>query len=191
MTSRAQACNDPVEGFPLLPTRTNVEVFRACPPFASLAEGDLLALTACFRGQTYATDEPVFRQGDAGTSLYMVAEGTLVASVQQRDARSVEINRMNATEIFGEMALLDPAPRSATVTAATPSTVYELHADGLATLREQSPAAACALVSLVIRDATRRLRRLDHWVERELTRLAESAGQAPTRSLVAPHGEGT
>ena len=110
-----------------------------------------------------------------------------MATVEQSDGRHVEINRIGAGELFGEMALLDHAPRSATVLAATPATVYELHADGFAMLRAQSAPAASALATLVIRDVTRRLRRLDEWIETELNRLGQAEpNRSPTRSLPRP-----
>ena len=60
----------------------------------------------------------IFSQGDAGTSMYIVVEGEVDVSYDER--RSV---RLGVGESFGEMSLIDKRPRSATVTAATDVTL--------------------------------------------------------------------
>ena len=106
--------------------------------------------------------------------MLLVAEGSLVASVLDRAGVDREINRMSPGEIVGEMAFLDPAPRSASVRAVTRTTYYELDQDGMDTLRLNSPSAAAAITWAVIRDVTRRLRRMDGLVEAELARRSAS-----------------
>lgn len=60
----------------------------------------------------------IFAEGDAAADLYRIRSGTVVLT--QRDTLSgedVEIARLGAGEFFGEMAVFDPGPRSATAIA--------------------------------------------------------------------------
>lgn len=143
------------------PAPIRAEVLRDAEAFSGLADGDLRTLAACLRGVRFEPGEVVFREGDPGATLILVAEGALVATVRGRDGAARRLNRMVAAEVVGEMAFLDPGPRSATVTAETEAVAYELSHDTMEVLRQRAPAVVGAIVTAVIRDVTRRLRSLD------------------------------
>jgi CRP-like cAMP-binding protein len=111
----------------------------------------------------YAAGEIVFREGDPATTLFFVAAGQLSAGGRGGVTMSVPAGRM-----FGEGALIDPAPRTATVKAVTASTVFELTEGALDTLRRASPSAARALTGAAIASVARRLRVLEQRVERSM-----------------------
>lgn len=150
--------------------RVDTEILRRTAIFRSLGEADFAALTMCLRVRTAEAGEVLFREGEPGVSMMIVGEGTLAATVRRKDGTEQEINRMGPCETIGEMAFLDPAPRSATVHAVTRTSFYELGEDGLATLRRRAPTAAAALVWATLRDVTRRLRRMDRLIQHELGR---------------------
>jgi CRP-like cAMP-binding protein len=148
------------------------EVLRRTAIFRSLDESDFNALIMCLRVREVEAGDVLFREGEPGQSMMIVAEGTLAASVRRKDGSDQEINRMGPCETIGEMAFLDPAPRSASVHAITRTSYYELDEDGLNTLRRRAPTAAAALVWATLRDVTRRLRRMDRLISHELGRNA-------------------
>jgi CRP-like cAMP-binding protein len=154
------------------------EILRRTAIFRSLDESDFNALIMCLRVREVEAGAVLFREGDPGQSMMIVAEGTLAASVRRKDGGDQEINRMGPCETIGEMAFLDPAPRSATVHAITRTSYYELDEDGLNTLRRRAPTAAAALVWATLRDVTRRLRRMDRLISHELGR--NSGGGTPS-----------
>src|SRR5262245_56964600 len=164
--------------------RPDPEILRKTAIFRSLSDADFQTLMMCLRVRSCSAGELLFREGDPGDSMMIVGEGTLAAFVRRKDGGEQEINRMGTCETIGEMAFLDPAPRSATVRAVTAAICYELDDDGLATLRRRSPTAAAALVWATLRDVTRRLRRLDRLIQHELTRggPAPAPGSKPRRS---------
>jgi CRP-like cAMP-binding protein len=151
----------------------SIEVVRRSDLFAGLSDVDLDALAACLIERRHARGEVVFRQGDPGETMLVIAAGRLFASTTKLNGSSTGLNEMGPGEVLGEMAFLDPAPRSATVTAATDAVTYELSHDAMNALRAQAPHAASALVSAGIRDVTRRLRTLDERIETELLKLDE------------------
>src|SRR5262245_35705395 len=160
--------------------RPDPEILRKTAIFRSLSDADFQTLMMCLRVRSCSAGELLFREGDPGDSMMIVGEGTLAALVRRKDGGEQEINRMGPCETIGEMAFLDPAPRSATVRAVTQADYYELDEDGLSTLRRRAPTAAAALVWATLRDVTRRLRRIDRLIQHELGRRAPR--QAPPSS---------
>jgi CRP-like cAMP-binding protein len=148
----------------------NLEILQRTDLFGALAPTERATLAACFVVRCYRKDEIVFREGDAGATLLVVAEGELVATARTPDGGAAKLNSISAGETMGEMSFLDPAPRSATVTATTDAVAYELSHDTMEVLRRRAPAAAAAIVTAVIHDVTRRLRVLDERIESELER---------------------
>jgi CRP/FNR family cyclic AMP-dependent transcriptional regulator len=159
----------------------SLDVLRRVAVFGALAEADLAALAACVKARRYGAGDLVFHEGDPGATMLVVAEGTLVAVAARGEARGEVLNRMGEGEIVGEMAFLDPAPRSATVRALTDVVAYELDHDAVGVLRRQAPGAVAALVGLAVRDVTRRLRLLDERIEAELEKLPAKAQTPPPR----------
>lgn len=138
--------------------------------FASVPEAQLVVLTRCIEGRRYAAGERVFAEGEPGDSLVLVVEGSLVASVVTPTGARVELNRMDAGEVVGEMAMLDPAPRSASVNASTEATVYVVGHDAMRVLRAHAPAVLRAVIRGAVRDMTRRLRSLETRIDVEIAR---------------------
>ena len=111
----------------------------------------------------------VFREGDPGDRLFMIARGAIDISVMNEGQRRSRIVTMAAGAVFGEVALLDGKPRSATAVAAEGSVLYELSRDVLLNeLATKHPATAMMLLatlstelSLRLRETTGLLRRMD------------------------------
>jgi CRP-like cAMP-binding protein len=146
------------------------EALRQVVAFAALDEASLSALLACMRTRRWPADAIVVRAGEPGSTMLVVVDGTLAAVLDEAAGASV-LNQMGPGEVIGEMAFLDPAPRSATVKALTDVVACELDHDAMEVLRRRAPAAVAALVTMAIRDVTRRLRNLDERIARELDGL--------------------
>jgi CRP-like cAMP-binding protein len=141
--------------------RVSREILQSAELFAGLPARDLDALAICLQGRRYAAGEILFREGEPGASMLIVAEGTLMATARGGDGQERVLGPMHAAEVVGEMAFLDPGPRSATVAASTEAVVYELTQDTREILRARSPAAFGAILSAAIRDVMARIDRLD------------------------------
>jgi anti-anti-sigma factor len=129
---------------------------------------DREALRAALVKREYAPGEVVFRQGDEGDALYVIARGS--ASVWLRDAASGQRRLMTFSQgtFFGEMALLDRERRSATVTADERVVCYVLDRAAFERLAEAHPRAGMALLANVGRELSLRMR----GANRTLTELA-------------------
>jgi hypothetical protein len=143
-------------------------------------------LLACLRMRTLEPGGVLFAQGAAGDTMVLVGDGKLSIRIEQKPGESHEIGVVSPGELLGEMACIDPAPRSATVIASTTAIVFELGRDGLDALRRMAPALASLVVGGVIRDVTRRLREVDARIERELApRTAPTEAQKPAPAPAA------
>ncbi len=91
----------------------------------------------------------LFRQGDRGTSMYVIVSG--LVRVHIGDQTVVELGER---EIVGELAALDPEPRSASVSALEPTLLYRIDQEMLAALMVDHP----EIVRGVIRELAKRLR---------------------------------
>ena len=132
---------------------------------AGLDASERAALEAVLVRRTYAKGETVFREGDEGQDLYLIASGT--ASVTLKLAGVGRENRLatfSAGTVFGELALLDPGPRSATVAADEDLVCYVLTEAAFEGLRKDHPAIAIALLTNLGRELTRRLRRANRTI---------------------------
>lgn len=115
------------------------------PIFSDLSRDAFVALTTAMALRRIAAGEAVIREGDGGTSFYVVASGKVAVSKRNDRGDDVALAHLGEGEFFGEMALLSGAPRSATVAAEEPSEVLEFRADVLAEIARKHPHVAESL----------------------------------------------
>ncbi|MES0861631.1 Crp/Fnr family transcriptional regulator [Ruegeria sp. SCPT10] len=97
---------------------------------------------------TLEQGETLFEQGDEGDALYAILSGTLEVSFLAMSGRKLTLTLMRPGEVFGEIALFDSGPRTATVTAAEPSRVLRVRRrDAMGQIR-QHPDLAVDMVRL-------------------------------------------
>lgn len=100
----------------------NIELLQRVPLFHEISEAQLLPLANAARACLYPQDMAIVEQGQRiedsqdGDSLYLIVEGR-VRVVREQAGREEVLNHLGPGEFFGEMALLDGKPRSATVIA--------------------------------------------------------------------------
>lgn len=113
--------------------------------FAGLS-GRLLGLLATrLFEKTYAAGEVIFRQGDPGRGLFIVVEGE-VQVVRSNSGREEHLATFGSGTTFGELALIDELPRTATARAVAPSRVLILYRAYFDALVEGNRAVAIAVM---------------------------------------------
>lgn len=119
-------------------------------------------------GKIYRDGEVIVRQGDMGDCMFVIQQGT-VDVVREESGRTFRLTQLTAGEIFGEMALCEKEPRSATVRAV--GEVRALTVDRRTFLRrvQEDP----SLAFHVLRSMSARIRRLDEEVARLRQRVRE------------------
>jgi CRP-like cAMP-binding protein len=125
------------------------------PLFAPLPPDALDELSARLRRRPYNRGEAVFREGDAGTSLYIVQAGHVKLSLTSAEGREIIIDLLGPGDVFGELALLDGEPRSADAVATESSELLHLERDEFKRFVLQRPSLALELLAIL----SRRVRR--------------------------------
>jgi len=132
--------------------------------FGQLNPGELGPLRECAREERFAAGQEVFKEGDPGDSVYVVRDGLVeISVVVGQNARHV-FSQIGPGEMFGEMAVIEDKPRSASAVALKPTTVYRLTREEVLQLVEESPALALAL----LREISARLREFNGQYLREV-----------------------
>ena len=132
-------------------------LLRNVPLFSLLPEGQLQQLTRVLSRKAYPRNSTVIAAGDSADALYIVISGRLKVVMGDNEGREVILAILGQGEFFGEMGLIDQAPRSATVTTIEPSELLTItRADFTKCLRENFD-----LTMNVIRGLVKRLRAAD------------------------------
>jgi CRP/FNR family cyclic AMP-dependent transcriptional regulator len=105
--------------------------------------------------KAFAPGETIFVEGDEGRVMYVVLEGSVRLSVTGRT-----LERVVKGGVFGEMALIDAAPRSATASALTACTLVPVTAQRFKSLVKEDPDFALEIMRVMaarLRSMDRRL----------------------------------
>jgi signal transduction histidine kinase len=121
----------------------HAELFRLLKP------EELAFIRAAAQERTFAAGQEIFREGDPGDGLYVVNSGRVEISGRLTSDQRQVFSQIGPGEIFGEMAIIEHLPRSASATAVAPTTVTFLDRTNMQALIERSPALSAALLQLV------------------------------------------
>src|SRR5919107_2401576 len=91
--------------------------------------------------------ETLFRAGDPGESLYLVRSGEVELSIQDNVGQKITLDTARLGDFFGEIALLDAGPRTATAVALSDAELIELDRDDLLLLFQKKPDAALHMLA--------------------------------------------
>jgi CRP-like cAMP-binding protein len=123
-------------------------MLQRSPMFRGLAPAVLERIAALATQRGYRRGEVLFRSGDAGDALLGVVSGRIRISTGNAEGREIFLNIMEPGDTFGEIALLDGGPRTATATAIEPSELVSLRRGPLFELLEREPKTALELLRL-------------------------------------------
>src|SRR5215471_11387690 len=133
-----------VGGSPRTTAREWAAVLEQVPLFESLSRRHLRRVTSLARARRFQGGVPIVVAGRPGDAFYVILDGRASVGVPGRRAR-----RLGPGDYFGEMALLDDAPRSATVTADDELLVLEIGRAGFGRLLKQEPQIGLALLRVL------------------------------------------
>ena len=131
----------------------SLEFLRRVPLFEDLDDHTLTEIANAAVEQSWAPGQEILRQGDTGVGMFIVRSGK-VEIVQERGGQAEKIRDLGPGNVFGEMALLDEFPRSATVRAVEPTTCLAITRWHFRGILESHPQIALALLPVL----TKRLR---------------------------------
>jgi CRP-like cAMP-binding protein len=107
----------------------------------------LQAITRRLRSRRFRHGEVLFHEGDPGDALFVVASGAVKVVVPSEEGDEAILATLRRGDFFGELALLDGAPRSASAIALEPTEVLTLPRDQFRVLVASQPAIRDALLT--------------------------------------------
>lgn len=130
---------------PMIGVLEKLVVLREAPLFGGLSGEELYPVGEIAALVAHAPGDVVVRQGEPGDALFVVARGTLRVI---KDGKALREIRRGA--VFGEVALLDGAPRAATVEAVTDAEVLRVPRSEFEALLDESPEIARAVIRMLV-----------------------------------------
>jgi len=134
-----------------------VTAMRDVPLFQGLSDRNLALLAERAVERAYEPDAVVVRQGALGDALYLVLQGRVKISLYSASGREVVLDTLSPGAFFGEMSLIDAAPRSANVVTLEPTRLLYLARRDFRRALTDNPAMAFPLLE----ELCRRLREAD------------------------------
>ena len=130
------------------------DAFRKFPLFADLSEEHLSRLESIGQLKSYTDQQVVFNQGDDPDGLYILIDGSVSVFLTNEEGDPVELAKLTSGDFFGEMALLDGQPRSASIQCLAPSEMMMLGRQDFLQLLTSSP----RMLESLLADLSRRVR---------------------------------
>jgi anti-anti-sigma regulatory factor len=132
--------------------------------FAGLAGAQIAMLERYMRRTVHPRGSVIFRQGDPGKELFIVTRGHASARLNQPSGGDIRLATFEPGTVFGELAILDGGPRSATVTADDDVGCCVLSEANFSALMNDAPPIAIKLLANLGRELSGRLRRANRTI---------------------------
>lgn len=134
---------------PMITTVEKVLFLKSIDLFSQIPGEDLAAVALISTEEQRDQGDEIFAEGESGDALYLVIDGKV--RVHKADRVIAELGER---ECFGEMAILDAAPRSATVTAVSDTSLLKITREDFQEIMSEKPEIAQGIIQVL----TRRLR---------------------------------
>lgn len=140
------------------------EYLGANPLFGCLSLEERGTLAHRMRAKRYARDEVIFHREDPAGHLYVIIAGTVKIALPDENGREVVVAIERGGDAFGELALFDDSPRSATVTALAETEVLLLARRDFLDVLESNPQAMSRMLGLLAQMVRRSSSRVEDLV---------------------------
>jgi CRP/FNR family transcriptional regulator, cyclic AMP receptor protein len=163
-----------------------VALLRRVPVFSGLSDADLETVAAVSVPRQYEAGEIVFREGAEGGTCYVVRSGIARAIREHPDGRSITLSHFAAGDIFGELAMFDDEPRSATVDVIEEAEVIAIPGRDVQRLMSEHAEIAVKLIAAL----AQRLRATNERLARQSFQTVQSRVAAVLAQMVAAARDG-
>jgi CRP/FNR family cyclic AMP-dependent transcriptional regulator len=136
-----------------------IDFLKSIRLFREIGEKDLIYILESLTERTYLKGETIFSEGDIGRALFIIASGKVTLTVFDKEIKKAkQLAEVHPGEMFGEMALLEEMPRSATVTAAEDTKVLMMFNSKLENLFLSKPKIGIVIATQLAKVMSSRLR---------------------------------
>lgn len=110
-----------------IPLGEKILLLKEIDMFSDLSAAELAAISTVTKELDYPENRTVIKQGDMGETVFLIIDGQVEVIKEQENGRELVLDKIGAGDAFGEMALLEDEPRSATIRTIEPSRFLILH----------------------------------------------------------------
>lgn len=119
-------------------------ILRTVSIFAEMQDDELSQLAPLVREVNVQANERIFSSGEISTTMYLIVNGSVRVHTEGRD-----IATLRERDVFGELAALDPEPRSASITALEDSLLFALEQESLYELMAEHVEVARGIIKVL------------------------------------------
>jgi CRP/FNR family cyclic AMP-dependent transcriptional regulator len=153
------------------------------PFFGGLSDEALERVIGMLKERRFPLGSTVFREGEQGRSMYIIATGRILMSQQGESGSRIRLFRLGAGDFFGETTLIEMHPRPYTAEVEVETTLYELTNSDLYRLYKEDVRAYVLVLQNINRELCRRLRKADE----RITQMADQVGDEHTQITTHPN----
>lgn len=157
-----------------------VSILKRVPIFTQLNKTELNLIEKIVYLRNYHEGEIIFVEGEPGAGMYIIESGKVRICLGPNTDEENEICVLEAGDFFGDLALIDDAPRSATAVSLTSSRLIGFFRSDLISIINRMPGMGVKIEHNILKILVRRLRKTDtnlNEIQEELRRATENSAQ--------------
>ncbi|CAM5999391.1 unnamed protein product [Sphagnum balticum] len=147
------------------PEMDRIQFLKTVPFFNELSAWQLKKVSEIVFERSYEVGETVFEQDQPGAAIFLILEGQVAVEIL-KEGVCTQLALLERGSFFGEMALLDEAPRSASARSQSRCRTLALYRNDLSRLIQTDPSTACHIYRALARIVGDRLRTTNELVQR-------------------------
>ena len=137
--------------------QTMIELLKELPVFEGLSQRELIAIERIIHQRRYNAGEMIFGEDMLGAGMYIVKEGEVAITKKVNKNKEIELAVIGERNFFGEMALIDEMPRSASAKAKKDTVLFAFCKPDLENIMERNPKVAATIITNIARLVCKRL----------------------------------
>jgi len=150
------------------PELDRIKFLKTVTFFNELSDRQLKTVSGTLFERKYETNELIFEEGQPGAALFLILDGR-VAVEMRRENHTTTLAILERGAFFGEMALLDEAPRSANARSLEQTYTLALYRNDLSQLIQRDPQTACQIYRALAHMVGDRLRSTNQLIQTEIS----------------------
>lgn len=152
--------------------KTKIAFLKSIPFFSKLRRKQLEEVSHILHERIYEKDEFIFEMNQPGAALFLIQEGEVSIEAKVNDNDFTKIATLKDHSFFGELALLDESPRSASARATVRTHAWALFRSDLLKLSETRPDIACEIYKILANMIGERLKTTNKLLKNEESKKA-------------------
>jgi len=158
----------------------NKSILNNISIFSDTCGDDLDKIASEMKRKEFKAGELIFREGDPGEELFVIIQGGVSIFIIDKDGKEVVLSDIMAGNFFGEMSIIEQAPRSANCRVLEDSVFLVMHADDFMRITRTMPECAVKIMNKMLSITVKRLMNVGAFVTQMVQWGAESRKRAIT-----------